>query len=151
MTPRERSPCSVIDSRNQRSKLKSIASLCARTSISMPCSNSPSTSALNSFLVCSASRAYSHGLSPCPLKSPRPEAQVPREPLGVVGAVFLYKTFQFQKWWFSVINIFPSVGNLPEVFLRRVHPPFLVLCRRIFVEVINTLQYSQATRTRLFR
>jgi hypothetical protein len=27
--------------------------------------------------------------SPRPLKSPRPEAQVPREPLGVVGAVFL--------------------------------------------------------------
>jgi len=32
--------------------------------------------------------------SPRPLKSPRPEAQVPRDPLGVVGAVFFYKAWQ---------------------------------------------------------
>ena len=114
----------------------------------MPCSNSPSTSTLNSSLVCSTSRAYSHGLSPRPPKSRRAEAQVLREQCGIAGAMFLYKTFQFRKRRLSVINICPSVGNLSEEFRGRVHGPFLVLCRRLLVEVINTLQYSQATRTR---
>jgi hypothetical protein len=67
---------------------------------------------------------------PRPPKSPRPEAQVLREQFGVAGAMFLNKTFQFRKRRLSVINIFPSVGNLSEVFRGRVHGPFLVLGRR---------------------
>ena len=63
----------------------------------MPCSNSPSTSALSSFLACSASRAYSHGLRPRPPKSRRAEAQVLREQCDIAGQCSFTKLSNFES------------------------------------------------------
>ena len=80
-TPRERSPCSAIDSRNLRSKLKSIASLCARTSISTRLTSELAEhigiEQLFGFVVPRGHTVLV--FSPRPLKSPRPGTQVPRD------------------------------------------------------------------------